>query len=329
MRKLFLITLLLVLLLALGLPWVISRMGQPPVREGGTIVRLYRHATGQVELVPLEDYVTGVVAAEMPAAFPPEALKAQAVAARTYIVKRMLAGGVINNCHPGADTCDDPNHAQAWLSRSDMRERWGTLQYYRYYYKISAAVDDTAGEIITYRGQPIDPVYHASCGGRTENSEDVWKFAVPYLRSVACPYDAAPEPERRVTLTLRQVERALGADLRALPAAAGSGGPLRVVERTSTGRPKTLLVGDQRLTASEVRQKLGLRSTNFTWRLAGDKIEFITRGYGHGVGMCQYGARGLAEHGCDYRQIIKHYYTGVSIIKINTAGKKPAENNIN
>lgn len=317
MRKIFLITLILVLLLALGLPWVVSRMMEPPVREEGTIVRVYRHATGKIELVPLEDYVTGVVAAEMPAEFPSQALMAQAVAARTYIYKRMVSGGVVNNPHPGADTCDDPKHAQAWMSRQEMKQRWGTVNYYRYYFKIRLAVDDTAGEIITYRGQPIDPVFHASCGGRTENSEDVWKFEVPYLRSVACPYDAGPQTGGRVTLALGEVEKALGVDLRAVAATAGNSDAIRVVERTSTGRPKTLLVGDRRLPATEVRERLNLRSTNFTWRLEGDKITFNTTGYGHGVGMCQYGARGLAEHGYGYRRIIQHYYTGVQINNIN------------
>ncbi|WP_092481875.1 stage II sporulation protein D [Desulfoscipio geothermicus] len=313
MRKIFIITLILVLLLALGVPWVVQKILQPQVRQEGTIVRLYRHETDKVELVSLEDYVTGVVAAEMPAEFPAEALKAQAVAARTYVVKRMVAGGVVNNCHPGADTCDDPSHAQAWLSREEMKKRWGTVNYYRYYYKIRMAVDDTAGEIITYNGQPIDPVFHASCGGKTENSEDVWKFKVPYLRSVACPYDADPEPVRQVAVSLSRVEKALGVDLQAVPASTGRGKILQVLESTSTGRPKTLLVGDRRMSASEIRQKLGLRSTNFTWQMTGDKITFKTVGYGHGVGMCQYGARGLAEYGYDYRRILKHYYTGVQI----------------
>lgn len=315
MRKIFLITLILALLLIMGLPYVVNRAGEPPVREEGTMVRLYRHDTETVEVIPLDDYVTGVVAAEMPAEFPTEALKAQAVAARTYIVKRMLAGGVSNNCHPGADTCDDPTHAQAWLPRTALKERWGTLKYYHHYYKIRMAVDDTAGEVLTYQGQPIDPVFHASCGGHTENSEDVWKFAVPYLRGVDCPHDVAPEPERSVSLPLERVEQALGVKLSAA-ATTGNSDIFRVVESTGTGRPKVLLVGDKRLPATDIRGKLGLRSTNFTWHLQGDRLTFKTVGYGHGVGMCQYGARGLAENGYDYRKILTHYYTGVAINKL-------------
>lgn len=310
MRKLFLITLILALLLIFGLPHVINRAGEPPVEERGTMVRLYRHDTGKVELIPLEDYITGVVAAEMPVEFPVEALKAQAVAARTYIIKRIMAGGVLNSCHAGADTCDDPSHAQAWISREEMKERWGAINYYRYYYKIRMAVDNTAGEIITYQGELVDPVYHASCGGHTENSEDVWKFEVPYLRGVPCPCGDQRETERQVTLTLAKIEKSLGVQLAAAVTAGGSE-LFRVVESTSTGRPKTLLVGDRRLPASEIRQKLGLRSTSFTWHVQGDRVTFKTSGYGHGVGMCQYGARELAKNGYGYQEILRYFYNGV------------------
>ncbi|AGL03811.1 stage II sporulation protein D [Desulfoscipio gibsoniae] len=317
MRKIFLITLILVLLLALGLPWVVQKIMEPRVQEEGTIVRLYRHDADTVELMSLEDYVTGVVAAEMPALFPDEALKAQAVAARTYIVKRMVAGGVMNNCHEGADTCDNPSHAQGCLTRAEMKERWGTLKYYQYYYKIRMAVDDTAGEIITYQGQPIDPVFHAACGGHTEDAEDVWMYSVPYLRGVACPYENNPNSIQQVAIGQDQVAKALGVELQSVPVSTKQDQPIKVVESTSTGRPKTLLINDRRLSASEIRQKLGLRSTNFTWQFKNDQIIFETVGYGHGVGMCQYGASGLAEHGYDYKQIINHYYTGVQINNIN------------
>ncbi len=315
MRRIFLLTLILALLLILGLPYITNRATQPPVREEGAVVRLYRHDTGEVETIPLDDYVTGVVAAEMPAEFPVEALKAQAVVARTYIVKRMLAGGVSNSCHPGADACDDPAHAQAWLPRSALKERWGTLKYYHYYYKIRMAVDDTAGEIVTHQGQPIDPVFHSSCGGHTENSEDVWKFAVSYLRGVDCPHDEPPEPVRSVTVPLDGVEKALGVTFSAT-AASGGGDLFRILETTASGRPKTVLAGENRVSTVDMRQKLGLRSTNFTWRLNKGQVTFITTGYGHGVGMCQYGAAGLADHGKNYAEIIKHYYSGVTISKL-------------
>lgn len=320
MRKVFCLTLLLIAILALGVPWVVNRLTEPPLKNEGTIVRLYRHATGEIESIPLEDYVTGVVAAEMPAEFPSEALKAQAVAARTYIYKRMVAGGIVNSCKEGADTCDDPAHAQAWQSREEMKKRWGTVNYYRYYYKVRMAVDDTAGEIITFNGKPIDPVFHASCGGQTENSGDVWKYDVPYLQSVACPYDADPEPERQVIFSLSQLVKAVGVDLQAVAVSTGQSDEMfQVLERTATGRPKVLMVGGQsKIAATDLRSMLNLRSTNFTITSDGDKVTFNTRGYGHGVGMCQYGAKGLAEHNYDYKKILKHYYTGVEINNIFT-----------
>ncbi|KJS12071.1 MAG: stage II sporulation protein SpoIID [Peptococcaceae bacterium BRH_c8a] len=319
MRKIFLLTLILVLLLIFGLPYVINRSTEPPVREEETLVRLYRHDTDEVEVIPLDDYVTSVVAAEMPAEFHTEALKAQAVAARTYIVKRILAGGVSNTCHPGADTCDNPSHSQAWLPRNVLKERWGALQYYQYYYKVRMAVDDTAGEIITYSGQPIDPVFHSACGGHTENSEDVWKYEVSYLRGVDCPYENVPQPEQSVTMPLDKVEKALGVNLNTVAVAAtgGNAEPFQVVERTAAGKPKIVLVDGKNLAAVDVRQKLGLRSTDFKWTINGGQITIKTRGYGHGVGMCQYGAAGMAENGDDYRKILNHYYTGISISKIN------------
>lgn len=302
---------------ALGLPWLAKHFTEPQVQEEGIIVRLFRHDTGKVEIIPLEDYVTGVVAAEMPALFPEEALKAQVLAARTYVVKRMVAGGIVNNYHEGADVCDDPTHAQAYITTETMKEQWGKIKYYQYYYKIRMAVDNTSGEIITYQGQLIDPVFHAACGGHTENAEDVWKFAVPYLRSVACPYENNPESAGRVTLARDEVAKALNVDLESVTVSTNHQQLFEVVESTSTGRPKTLLVGDRRVSASEIRQKLGLRSTNFTWQLQDEQIVFDTIGYGHGVGMCQYGASGLAQQGYDYKKIINHYYTGVQINNIN------------
>lgn len=282
---------------------------------GVTIVRVYLHEENKVVRMQLEDYLVGVVAAEMPAEFPLEALKAQAVAARTYVVKRLGAGGVANPLHPGADVCDDHRHGQAWLSREQLKSRWGTVQYYNYFYKVKRAVDETRGQVLTCQGELIDPAYHASCGGRTENSEDVWKFKAPYLRSVPCPYEANPNLVQDATFSFEQVDQALGTSLSAVPAAGKAKEPreLKVAEKTAAGRPKTLIIGSRQFPAVVVRDLLGLRSTNFTWKVEGDSVTFTTTGYGHGVGLCQYGAKGLAEHGYNYRTILGHYYSGVEI----------------
>lgn len=288
------------------------------IRPTGEQVRLYRHATGMVETMPLEEYVVGVVAAEMPASFPLEALKAQAVAVRTYTLRRILSSGVVNNPHPGTDLCDDPRHSQAFFNRRELKKLWGPIAYYRYYYKVRRAVDETAGLVITYNGQLIDPVYHASCGGRTENARDVWKFDIPYLRSVSCPYDENPRLVEKRSFTLAELRRALVP--RGNLAGSGNGRKeagltLAVTDATATGRPKEVSVCGTPVPATTVRERLGLKSTRFTWDIKDNHVSFTTVGYGHGVGLCQYGAKGMAEHGYEFRQILLHYYTGVRIVK--------------
>jgi len=318
LRRLVIGVVLLAIALVLGIPYLADRQIPAKFFPGVTIVRLYLHKENKIQPLQLEDYLVGVVAAEMPAEFPLEALKAQAVAARTYVVKRLGPGGVTNPLHPGADVCDDHRHGQAWLSREELKSRWGTLHYYNYYYKVKKAVDETAGQVLTWNGELIDPAYHASCGGRTENSEDVWKFQAPYLRSVPCPYDADPQPVQTATFSLEQVDQALGTSLSAVSVTGGKNTStgIKVIEKTTTGRPKSLLVDGRQFSAVAVRDLLGLRSTNFTWAADGGSLTFTTTGYGHGVGMCQYGAKGMAEHGYNYRVILSHYYSGAEISSI-------------
>jgi len=284
------------------------------IYPAGKSVRLYRHITGTVETLPVEEYLVGVVAAEMPASFPVEALKAQAVAARTYGLRRILSGGVVNSPHPGAHLCDDPRHSQAYLSRKELRRLWGPVEYYRYYYKIKRAVDETAGLVLLYDGQLIDPVYHASCGGCTENAADIWKFDVPYLKSVPCPCGESLRPVEVRSFTLAELEKALLP--KAVAAASGKSLGIALAGVTSTGRPKEIAVNGVLLPATVVRERLGLKSTRFSWAVEGDRVLFTTVGYGHGVGLCQYGAKEMAEHGRDFHRILTYYYTGVQIAKI-------------
>jgi stage II sporulation protein D len=318
MRRLIIGTFLLTAALLSLLP-LIQGAGRAPAAIGAntSTIRFYLHDTDRVIKLPLEEYLIGVVAAEMPAEFPAEALKAQAVAARTYAVKRLIGGGVANPLHQGADLCNDHRHGQAWLSREELKQKWGTLPYYKYFYQVKAAVDETRGEVLTYQGQLIDPAYHAACGGRTENSEDVWAFQLPYLRSVTCPYEDNPQSVRRVSISLEQFDQALGTSLAVVPVSGNSAGDgIRVLQRTSTGRPKELVIGDREISATTFRELLGLRSTNFTWKQEAGSISITTTGHGHGVGMCQYGASGMAKHGYDYRTILGHYYSGVEVMEI-------------
>ncbi|OPX84357.1 MAG: Amidase enhancer precursor [Pelotomaculum sp. PtaB.Bin104] len=317
-RRLMVGALLITVILVLGLPYFLSSQIPSLVFSGTPAVRVYLHRDDRIQHMQLEDYLIGVVAAEMPAEFPSEALKAQAVAARTYVAKRISSGGADDQLHPGADVCDDHRHGQAWLSRQDLKKRWGSVLYYEYYYKVKEAVDETAGLVLTYQGELIDPAYHASCGGKTENSEDVWKEKLPYLRSVACPYDADPQPLQSASFGLDQLDEAMGTSLQAAAVSAGTDClfGVEVKERTATGRPKSVVIGDSRFSAVAVRDLLGLRSTNFTCQVIEDAVTFVTSGYGHGVGMCQYGAKGMADHGYNYQVILGHYYSGVKLMKI-------------
>ena len=156
----------------------------------GPQVKLLISQSGQVIRLPLEQYLVGVVAAEMPVAFPLEALKAQAVAARTYTLRRIGIRPAGDNSHPQGDICTDHNHCQAWIDKGEMQKRWGK-SYDENYRKILVAVAQTTGQAIYYNNALIDPVYHSTSNGRTENSEDVWGTKVPYLRSVASGWDSA------------------------------------------------------------------------------------------------------------------------------------------
>ncbi|MDI6869780.1 MAG: stage II sporulation protein D [Bacillota bacterium] len=269
----------------------------------------------------LEDYLVGVVAAEVPALFEPEALKAQAVAARTYTVRVMRKyGGMGCAEHPEADISTDPRRGQAWASSSELRRKWGFWPYFRLWRRVTRAVEETRGEILTYDGQPIAAVYSSTCGGRTENSEDVWGTYVPYLRSVPCSWDReSPRYSETRLFTRAELEQRLGVSLEAVPALAGKAGrePMVILETGVSGRVREAMVGGKRFSGVELRTKLDLRSTRFTWRQRGSGVEITTIGNGHGVGLCQYGANGLAKLGRSYREILSYYYPGTVLQKLD------------
>ena len=304
----------------------------PPVRiqtSSELTVQVLDRKTGQVRTLPLETYLVGVVAAEMPARFHPSALAAQAIAARTYTIKRLRQGGLpVNSGHPQADLCTDPSHCQASKSDQMLLQDWGLLHFASNYRKLSNAVESTRGLVITYQGELIDPVYHSTCGGATENSEDAWVYRVPYLRSVSCPYCRnAPHYQDEYRVSWSELSSRLQIPL-LVPAAAGAGKKqsqpaaaelaalLKVESRSPTGRVKTLKVGTFSLTGAELRSRLGLASTRLRWQTDRQGVTFFTQGYGHGVGLCQYGAQGLAQEGKTPAEILKYYYQGVEIQRL-------------
>ena len=282
--------------------------------SGEPAISVYLADKKKIETVPLETYVLGVVAAEMPLDFEPAALQAQALAARTYVVRRLLAGN--RDGVPGgrALVTDQATH-QVYRSLADIKRlQAADPEGIR---KAKEAVEQTRDQILTYDGRPIEALFFSSSNGNTENSEDVFSNKLPYLRAVPSPWDTngSHRSEETVTMPLAVFYEKLGVSVEA---SAGLGRPdklpaVRLMGRTEGRRVKTLLVGSESFSGAEARDKLGLRSAAFDWRIANGEIQITTVGYGHGVGMSQWGAQGMAKEGSGARQIVEHYYTGVRI----------------
>ncbi|WP_438435097.1 stage II sporulation protein D [Gorillibacterium sp. sgz500922] len=309
---------------ATGLPLPAATAGQPggaavqvPAASAAPlagklslVVPVYLARTETVQRLPLEDYVLGVVAAEMPADFAPEALKAQALAARTYIVRRYLDGDFSGVPDKTAWVTDTVQH-QAFLTDAQLRKSWGA-EYAANRAKLARAVEETAGVILTYGGKPINAVFFSSGNGYTENAEDYWNVSEPYLRSVPSPWDKdAPGYETTVTISKKQLVRKLGLSGKLSANAAASG--MRITARTEGHRVAEVQIGDASFSGREIREKLGLRSSSFEWKVKGSQIEFTTFGNGHGVGMSQWGAEGMAREGKSAEDIVRYYYRGVRL----------------
>jgi stage II sporulation protein D len=285
------------------------------VKGEDVVIKVYFPEQKKIINMNLEEYIKGVVAAEMPAEFELEALKAQAVAARTYAVKNMtIYGGSGLADQPGADVSTDYRQSQAWLGEESLKERWGS-NYERFWHKISQAVEETKGQVITYNGEFIQAVFHSTSGERTASAKEVWGFDYPYLASVPCKWDQkSPRYHDKKEFSLAEVEQLLGPETQVVAAMQnGNSGAAQVLNTTESGRVGQVRIGSKVLSGADVRDKLDLRSNNFSVEMQDGKMVFNTIGYGHGVGMCQYGANGMAKEGMDYRQIITTYYTGVAL----------------
>ena len=258
------------------------------------------------------EYLPGVVRGEMPAVFEPAALAAQAVAERTYIFYHLRGGP--KAAHPDADVCTDPSCCSAWLSLEAARERWGD-HFEEYNAKIQRAVEETDGQIILYQGVPILAAFHSSSAGATANSGEVWVSDLPYLRSVASPEsgDSVPNYYSAVTLSADEFRSTFLASHPDADLSGDAGGWITDVTQNDSGRVEHLTVGGVTVTGGEVRGLFGLRSTSFTVSAEGEEITFRVTGYGHGVGMSQYGANELARQGKSWQEILQWYYTDVTI----------------
>ncbi|SEH45340.1 stage II sporulation protein D [Halobacillus karajensis] len=270
-------------------------------------VRVFRSTTEQIEEVPLENYVARVVASEMPVNFEMEALKAQALAARTYITRHMIEGEKVS---PEADVTDTVNH-QVYKDEEQLRSQWKE-DYNENMKKINQAVEATKGEIITYKQEPIDAAFFSTSNGYTENAGDYWEKDIPYLQSVESPWDQkSPKFADQKILTVAELEQTLGVNI-------DSNIQQTSMTKTEGNRVDEVHFGDQTFSGREIREKVGLPSSDFSIKQKGDHVIFTTKGYGHGVGMSQYGANGMAKSGKNYKEIIHHYYQNTEIAPVST-----------
>lgn len=275
-------------------------------------ISLYDASIEKTISLPLEEYVVGVVAAEMPASYEKEALKAQAVAARTYYYYKLKLGGCNKT---GADICSLSNHCQAYANDDKLHEKWGD-KYSGYYNKIKECVASTAGELITYEGEPIEVLYHSSSGGMTEDSQNVFSVARPYLKSVVSENEQSVSSNfyGSVTVSSEKFKTIIEKNGGKISDAKKVSDSIGNIERFESGRVNTVTIGGREFSGKQVRGMFDLNSANFTISVSGSNVTFKTIGYGHGVGMSQTGADAMAKSGNTYKEILNHYYTGVSII---------------
>mgnify|MGYP004650891135 FL=1 len=270
----------------------------------GMNVRVKREETNTVEVVPFEDYVVGVLAGEMPVNFELEALKAQAVAARTYVMKKMS-----DNKNEDYDIVDTVQN-QVYISDQELQDKWKD-KYQERINKVKTAVLETKGEYLSYNGKVIEAFFFSTSVGKTENSEDVFKQALPYLRSVDSTWDEEVSP-----VFNDSKEYSLQEFYERLNLKYSDKIKVEVLNTTSTGRIKNIKINNKKFTGSEVYKNLNLRSTFFEINQIGSNVVINTKGYGHGVGMSQYGALAMAKKGYKYDEILKYYYQNIQIEKI-------------
>lgn len=278
-------------------------------KTGNTTVAVLDTKSGKTEEKELEEYLCGVVAAEMPASYETEALKAQAVAARSYI--RAMAEEK-SSAHPEAAVCTSAMHCNAYSSRDEALKKWGA-DGSELYSKIWGAVRATAGEYMVCGGKPVKAFYFALSNGRTENAEEVWSSPLPYIEG----RDSGFDKEASGFVSYAELDGGeLEKRLKTLDGGFKYGKGLNVsdIKLTGGGRVKSLKINNAVFSGSDIRSVLGLKSADFSITQEGDKIRFTVRGNGHGVGMSQYGANCLAKRGMSYRDILSYYYKDIEII---------------
>lgn len=306
MKKLIYMTLLLIILPSITILIIKPLLKEIEKKEykftKNTMVRVKRVNKNIIETIPLEKYLIGVVGGEMPVSYNIEALKAQAVAARTYTLNKMKINK--KNNFDIVDTTDD----QVYLDDNELKESWKN-KYEEYKTKIEQAIQETRGEYLTYNGKIIKAFFFSTSSGTTENCKDVFGENLPYLTSVSSTWDEnSPSYLSTTTLTKEEFLKKLEIEYN---------DNLNIeIERNDTNSIKEITINGNKIKGTDFRHKLNLRSTNIELEEENNSIKIISKGYGHGVGMSQYGAQELANIGYTYDQILKYYYQGIEIKKI-------------
>ncbi len=275
-------------------------------------IRVFQVSTNKILNVNIKEYLIGAVADEMPASFSSEALKAQAVACYTYLKWTLLNSD--NAPNEFSDISDDSNTHQGFLTKEQMKEKWGK-KYETYLAKIEKAVEEAEGEYIIYNSEPILAVFHGLSSGKTNNSEDIWKSPLPYLISVEAPGDKlSPQLKSEniftfsefISLASRAAQTAFTEEDIKL---------VQTPDNNSDGFADSIIIGKKTFSSTDVRSIFSLKSPNFTLEIKNNSLIFTVYGKGHGLGMSQYSADFMARQGSDYKEILMHFYPGTKIVK--------------
>ncbi|WP_234122307.1 stage II sporulation protein D [Clostridium hydrogenum] len=287
--------------------------------ENNSTINVYISGKKEIINMGLEDYVRGVVCGEMEAEFNIEALKAQAVAARTFAVAHMekFGGKKYKGAH-GADVTDNVE-CQVYMDKELRLSEWPSKFREEYWNKVTEAVKETRGEVLTYNDKLVmEPLYFAISSGETEDASEVLNENTGYLKSVESKEDEkAPKYKTKMEISYIKFIDKISKEFPKNNLNLGNlKNNIQVISKNKTGSIKSIKVGSTTMTGSRFRSILGLNSTDFSVKYNANSIEFDCIGYGHGLGMSQWGAKGMADEGCKYTEILKHYYTGIEISKI-------------
>ncbi len=283
--------------------------------KGNDKAKVYRTKEKKIQEISVEEYVLGVVSSEMPAKFEKEALKAQAIAARTFYYSKRLKNCNLSN---GGEICDGV-HCQAYMNKQERMSKWDNKDRNTNYQKIKKAVKETKGEVLTYKGKLVlYPQFFSTSSGKTENSEDVFSGEVPYLKSInSLGEEISPVYESQKELKNKDFINIINLKYkRAKLTEKNLKESIDIKSRTDGGSVNEIKIGKTIISGVEFRKLFDLRSANFTIEYLKDKVKIKCKGNGHGVGMSQWGANVMAKEGKKYDDILKHYYTGIEIGKI-------------